>query len=498
MPPAPSAARRPAAAADAPPLLSRGAGTTLAEQLAERYAERIAQRLLAPGARLPSVRECAARHGVSPATVVGAYDLLQARGWVEARPQRGFFVRSAEPAAPRAAGRGARSAAEGAAEAAAPPVPALPAPVDATALVRSMFLAQGGRPSPGMGTLPPEWLDAGLLQRALRRATGADEAAAWLRYPEPAGDARLRAALAQRLGDLGIAAEASQIVTTVGATHALDLVTRTLLTPGDAVLVDEPGWAVEFARLAHAGMRVLPVPRGADGPDLAVMEALAAAHRPRLYVTVSVLHNPTGASLAPAAAHRVLRLAEAHDFAIVEDDSYAAFAPPHATRLAQLDGLQRTVYVSGFSKILTPQWRVGYVAAPPAWAPRLVDTKLLGALASPGPLERALALGLEQGGMRRHAERVGARLAAARSRVERLVAEHGFRFAAPPAGLFGWVDVGADTERLAGPLLDEGWLTAPGALFHATRRPTTLMRVNFATAQDARFWRRLRALADTG
>lgn len=70
----------------------------------------------------------------------------------------------------------------------------------------------------------------------------------------------------------------------------------------------------------------------------------------------------------------------------------------------------------------------------------------------------------------------------------------GFRFVTPPQGLFGWVDVGADTERLAQQLLDDGWLIAPGTLFHAVPRPTSLMRVNFATAQDARFWRRLRAL----
>ena len=78
----------------------RGARAGLAEQLAARLAERIEQRLLAPGARLPSVRDAATRHGVSPSTVVGAYDLLQARGLVVARPQRGFFVRdaAAEPA----------------------------------------------------------------------------------------------------------------------------------------------------------------------------------------------------------------------------------------------------------------------------------------------------------------------------------------------------------------------------------------------------------------
>ena len=459
---------------------------TLTEQLAARFAERIGQRLLAPGSRLPSVRDCARRHGVSPSTVVGAYDLLQARGLVQARPQRGFFVR--EPASAAAPSARARALA-----------PA--APVDATALIRSMFQAQGGRPAPGMGTLPESWLDAPLLQRALRRVCQQPEA--WLRYGDPAGSPRLRDALARRLADLGIAATSAHIVSTVGATHALDIVSRTLLQPGDAVLVDEPGWAVEYARLTRLGMRLLPVPRGHGGgeggsgsgsdggPDLAVMEALLRAHKPRLYVTVSVLHNPTGVSLSPAAAHRLLRLAEQHELHIVEDDTYAWLAGAHATRLAQLDGLRRTIYVSGFSKVLTPQWRVGYIAAAPALAERFVDTKLLGSLSTPGPLEDAVALCLEQGLMRRHAERVVALLDAARARAVRLAQGAGCRFVTPPAGLFGWVDVGCDTEALAQLLLDEGWLTAPGALFHATRRPTTLMRINFATTQDAAFWRAL-------
>jgi DNA-binding transcriptional MocR family regulator len=73
-----------------------------------------------------------------------------------------------------------------------------------------------------------------------------------------------------------------------------------------------------------------------------------------------------------------------------------------------------------------------------------------------------------------------------------LARDAGCRFVAPPQGLFGWVDVGADTDRLSQRLLDEGWLIAPGSLFHATPRPTTLMRINFATSQDGRFWRALR------
>ncbi len=478
-----------------PAPLCRAAGSTLTEQLADRFAGPIRQRLLGPGARLPSVRECARRHQVSPHTVVAAYDMLLALGLVEARRQRGFFVRETAPedSSKRASQRLTKSASAGPSGAAR--VPAHPLPISATALIRGMFQPPGARPMPGLGTLPADWLDLPLLAGALRKATtGAQLGAVSLQYGEPAGELRLREALALQLAEFGVSASAQQIITTVGATHALDLVTRTLLRAGDSVLVDEPGWAVEYARLAALGMQVLPVPRGEDGPDLAVMqrliEAQKPAQRPRLYVTVSVLHNPTGASLSLQAAHRVLQLAQAHALHIVEDDTYAHLAPAHLPRIAALDALQRTVYISGFSKILVPNWRVGFMAAPLALVDRLVDTKLLTTLTTPGITELALAHCLEHGLLRRHTERVMHKLEAARARTVRHAEAHGCRFVAPPRGLFGWIDVGVDTEQLAQLLLDD-WLTAPGALFHATHRPTTLMRINFATSQDLRFWRAL-------
>lgn len=465
--------------------LTRDTGSTLAEQLAFRYGERIRQRLLPAGARLPSVRECARRHGVSPSTVVAAYDQLLAQGLVEARRQRGFFVREWR-------GHDLGRRAEPVASTRQPPV-------DATALIRGMF-QDGAMAAPGMGALPAEWLDLPLLHTALRRAMAAEARGqhrmSSLQYGHPAGDPGLREVLAHRLGDIGIACTPAQVLTSVGATHGLDVVSRVLLQPGDAVLVDEPGWAVEYARLTRMGMRLLPVPRGPLGPDLDAMRALLQAHKPRLYVTVSVFHNPTGCSLPLAAAHQVLKLAEAHGLVIVEDDSYTHLAPPHAPRLSALDGLQRTVYVSGFSKILAPNWRVGFVAASKALTERFIDMKLLSALTTPALPEQAIAWCIAQGHLHRHAERIQQRLATARGRSERLAMASGCRFVTPPQGLFGWVDVGTDTETLAQRMMDDGWLLAPGALFHATRRPTNLMRINFATSQDPSFWAALKAYAN--
>ena len=476
-------------------MLTRSSDRTLTEQLAERFAERIRSRLLPAGARLPSVRECARQQGVSPHTVVSAYDQLLAQGLVEARPQRGFFVRDylqKSPAAQDSPGQFAINS-----------VASLPSPlgsigvrvsgshINATALIRGMFHQASSLPQPGTGVFPPEWLEeARFLPAAVRKITGSRSLQdGSLSYGEPMGDTALRQALSRRLTAINVHAQPEQIMTTVGATQALDIVSRTLLKAGDPVMVEEPGWSVEFARLDALGMRVLPVPRGPEGPDLAVMQRYCEAHAPKLFVSVSVLHNPTGYSLSPGRAHQVLQLAQRHDFHIVEDDTYGHIAPDHATRLAALDGLRRTIYVNGFAKILAPNWRVGYLAAPPALVERLLDTKLLSTLTTPSLLEKALALCIDQGQQRRHADRMRQRLAQARARSVQLALEAGCRFASEPAGLFGWVETGVDTDMLAQRMLDEGYLIAPGALFHATRQPCTLMRINFTTTQDVAFWK---------
>ena len=478
-------------------MLMKTTTQSLTEQLSARFGERIRNRLLAPGARLPSVRQCALQHSVSPSTVVAAYDQLLAQGLVEARKNRGFFVRELAPVgadAPATVDAVAMEAAGGnwttahwfAARGAGRGSP----PVNATALIRGMFHKISDMPQPGMGVLPPQWLESTFMPAAVRKVTSTRALQEYsLQYGEPLGDSGLRRQLVKKLAQLSVHTVPENIITTVGATHALDIVSRTLLRPGDPVMVEEPGWAVEFARLAALGMHILPVPRRADGPDLEVMARYCEVHKPKLYVSVSVFHNPTGYCLSPGSAHRILQLANQHNFHIVEDDTYSHIAPEHATRLTALDGLQRTIYVSGFAKILAPNWRIGFLAAPPALVEQLLDTKLLATLTTPALLEKALALCIEHGQLRRHAERIRTRLDAARSRSVKLALSAGCTFAADPAGLFGWVDTGVDTDALSQRMLDEGYLLAPGALFHAERKPSTLMRINFATTQDATFWR---------
>ncbi|KAF1051971.1 MAG: 2-aminoadipate transaminase [Burkholderia gladioli] len=141
------------------------------------------------------------------------------------------------------------------------------------------------------------------------------------------------------------------------------------------------------------------MPYTPDGPDLDALETLVQQWRPKMLVINSVLQNPTGTSLSVAQAFRILRLAEAYDFLVVEDDIYGDLCPARypATRLASLDQLKRVIYLGSFSKTLAANLRVGYVAGSPEIANALTDQKMLAGMATPELNERVLYKVLTEG-----------------------------------------------------------------------------------------------------
>jgi len=454
-------------------VLTRGPGAALADQIVCAVAARVDDRLLPAGARMPSIRQFAASHGVSAFTVVASYDRLVAQGYLESRRGAGFFVRARQPVA--------------ATPVAAPA--ALPATLDIAWLVRSMFRQAALGPVPGGGVLPASWLDGEALGNALRTLSR-QNCDSLLNYGAPQGFLPLRQQLQHKLAALEIDAPPEQLVTTLGVTQALDLVAREFCQPGDTVLVDDPAWFLMFGSFAALGLKVVGVPRLADGPDLAELERLATLHRPRLFVINSVLHNPSSTSISAAKAFQVLRLSEQHDFLVVEDDIYCDLHPGGATRLAALDGLRRVLYLGGFSKSMAANLRVGFVAASPERAARLADRKMLATLSTSDLGERVVHKILGEGHYRKHLDRLRSRLDAQRPRALRRLEGLGMRVEpAPAAGMFLWVDAGCDTNALTARALQQDLVLAPGSLFSPGHQPSTRMRLNVAALQDPAVWR---------
>jgi len=449
-------------------MLRRDADQTLVEQVMRQLMHRIERDAMRPGSRLPSIRQLAAEMGVSRFTVVEAYDRLVADGQAESRRGAGFFV-AARATAPLAPVSGRMDAASD-------------GNIDIRWLLRNMFRDTSAADHAGGGLMPADWLDAELVAASVR-AVGRSARDSLLGYGTALGYAPLRHQLAARLQADGIPAHPDHMLTASGVTHAIDLIARHLLQPGDTVLVEDPAWFLVFGRLTAFGARPIGVPRGPDGPDLDALARLAALHKPKFFLINAAVHNPTGYSLSAGAAYGVLRIAEQHDFLVVEDDTYGELHPGQPIRLAALDQLNRVIHVGGFSKTLAASLRVAYIAAAPALIQALTDLKILTGLPTGELGERTVHRILAEGHYRRHLARVRARVDMERDRTLNALLKLGVRVPElPPAGMFVWGDCGRDTERMARRAAAHGVVLAPGSLFSPGQMPSTRMRFSAATA----------------
>ena len=446
----------------------------LVDQIVGNIRNQIDDRLLRPGMRLPPIRGFAEQNAVSRFTVVEAYDRLVALGYLQSRRGSGFYVatRQAAPYAEQRSGEVMRA-------------------FDNAGVLHQSLEDAPERLKVGAGWLPPEWMDEEGVRRNLRTlARRADTKVT--SYGAPLGYRPLRDQIQIKLGEIGVAARPGQIVLTHGATQALDIIARYLLKAGDCVFVDDPGYWNLFANLRLYGVSLIGVPRTMDGPDPEALEALLAEHRPKAFFTHSVLHNPTSSNLSPANAFRLLQLAEAHDFLIIEDDVYGDFHPGPATRLAQLDQLRRVIYVGSFSKTLSANLRVGFVACHPDLAASLTDVKIVSCFSTSEFSERLVYLMLTEGHYRKFIDRVQGRLAEATERTLRLLERAGLSIQAEPkGGIFVWAAAPGinDSAQLASEAAQVGIMLAPGNIFRPQMQPSPWLRFNVAYSLDARLER---------
>jgi DNA-binding transcriptional MocR family regulator len=297
------------------------------------------------------------------------------------------------------------------------------------------------------------------------------------------------------MGDRGIEASPDQIMLTESGTQAIDLLCRFLLEPGDTVLVDDPCYFNFHALLRAHRARIISVPYTSAGPDTELFAQALHEHRPRLYITNSAIHNPTGATLSPVTAHRVLKLAEQFSLTIIEDDIFADFEHTFAPRLAAFDGLDRVIHIGSFSKTLSASARCGFIAARADWIEGLIDLKIAISFGG-GRLTAELVFNvLRDGSYRKHIEGLRLRLSRAMGAVNTRLKSLGIEpWLEPQAGMFLWSQLpdGIDAADVAREALAENIVLAPGNAFSLSQSATSFLRFNVAQSQDGRVFEALR------
>lgn len=414
-----------------------------------------------PGTRLPSVRQIARTNLLSQSSVVEACERLVAQGVLASRQGAGFSV-----AAPVQVTQGQW---EG--------------PWSEGAEVKQQ--SRLGELKLGCGGLPESWRETDDLSYAIRQVSRTDMAGLF-NYSTPLGLPALRQQIVKRLKPLDIEVAESRILTTAGASQGLDLIVRTLFKPGDCVVVESPGYSLLFDLLRLHGVSMLEVPRTPRGPNIDVLETLLDTHRPRAIFINSFYHNPTGSSLAPVVAQRVLQLAKTHAVRVIENDVYADLHSGPGSRLAALD--DDVIYVGSYSKTLSSSLRVGFVVAGAEVISRLAHVKMISSMGASRFCESVLASLLASGAYRKLVQRQRQRLNTDREAALQVLEDAEWEvFGKPSGGLFIWARSRmSDYAQVRTQARRFGVLLSSATAFSPTGEPSDWQRINVAYACDPR------------
>ena len=464
--------------------------STLYEQLAEAIETRIREGQLRPGERLPSVRQTCQNVQVSPATVFQAYDLLESRGLIEAKPRSGYYVRQPARRSPT--------------QAEAAPVTARSTEVAISELVfevlgstRDADVVPLGSAFPSPTLFPLDRL-ARCGARAMRHL--APQA---LTAELTVGNARLRDALRTRYMRHGMALNPDEPVITNGAMEALNLCLQAVTRPGDVVAVESPTFYAALQALERLHLRAVEVPTDPrHGVDPEGLAEVLRTHRVAACWLMPSFQNPLGALMPPARRQAIVRLLAREGVPLVEDDVYGELFHG-ATRPLPLKAFDKeglVLHCSSFSKCLAPGYRVGW-AAPGRFALQVQRLKMMSSLATAVPSQLALAEFIEQGGLDRHLRQLRLTLGANLAAVREMVLRHfpaGTRVSQPQGGYFLWLQLPESVDALAlhQRALAQGISTAPGVLFSADRRFGHALRLNAGHPEDRRVARAIRLLGE--
>ncbi|WP_343597058.1 PLP-dependent aminotransferase family protein [Acinetobacter sp.] len=445
---------------------------TKIEQIMTWVQQQIEQRVWVSGSKLPSVRAMAQQQHVSVSTIVEAYARLAAQDVLEARQGAGYFVKSQSKPYLLVSQR-----------------PQLDREVDPLWISRQSLDAQDDILKPGCGWLPTTWMPEEVVRKAIR-TVARSESNTLMNYATSLGLPELRQVISRRLEATGVLANPDQVLLVESGTHAIDLICRLGLKPGDTVLIDDPCYFNFQALLNVHRVKTIAIPFTSTGPDLEAFEQ-ALWHQPKFYITNSGVHNPTGASLSMHTAYQILKWAEQHRLLIIEDDIWSDLELYPAPRYAALGGFSQVLQIGSFSKTVSASIRCGYIVANQDWISPLIDLKIATTLSHDHFNTAVITHVLNDGQYRKHLDWLRKNLAQAMTyNLQQLSALKIEPWILPKAGMLLWCKLpeGIDAARLSQYCLAQGIILAPGNAFSQSQQANQFLRFNVAQALHAKVY----------
>jgi 2-aminoadipate transaminase len=452
-------------------------------QIALKIRRSVLDGRLEAGSRLPATRDLSRQLGVNRNTVVAAYDSLASEGWVTSHTGRGTFVvdRSAleldetsDTSNEETLRAGFSRAAECAAVGGLQSIYRLAISDEGISFVGSY---------PAGDRMPVEQFSAS-LQAVLKK-----DGAAILGYGPTAGSPGLRETIAATMRENGSEVTPERTLVTSGAQQAIELVFRTFVERGDAVVVEEPTYTGALSVLNSLGARIVGVPVDDEGIRPGLLEVALERHRPKLLYVQPTFHNPTANEMGLARRREVVEVCRRHRCLIVEDD-WAGDLRLDGERLPTLHAIaggSNVIYLSTFSKKLMPGLRVGWVVAPSTAMERLVELKRLQDCGTSPLIQAALDHFLRAGGLDEHLTKTLPVYRDRRDTMFDALSRHFPKeavFSRPSGGLFIWVTLPASFvgNALLAAARRRGVLYSRGDLFHGDGSGHNSLRLTYSAA----------------
>ena len=373
-----------------------------------------------------------------------------------------------------------------------------------TSAIRELFKLLG---KPGIISFAGGFPDSAMfdvdgIREASQKAL-TEEPGAALQYGATEGYQPLREQLAAFMGSKGVQdLHADGLIVTTGSQQALDLLGKTLINPGDKVIVEGPTFLATIQCFRLYGAEVIATPIDADGVQTHRLEQLIQEHKPKFVYLIPTFGNPSGATLSLERRKKVLELAVQYQTLVVEDDPYGDLyfdvaPPPSLLALsAQVPGSRALLaHCGSLSKVLSPGLRVGWMIAPADLLARATMCKQFSDAHTSTFAQATAAQYLKAGRMPGTLAKVRAVYAErARTMGEALRTELGdaISFSQPGGGLFFWARLtGAggkvqDGNELAKRAIEKGVAFVPGTPFFASQPDHATLRLSFATADVAK------------
>ena len=352
----------------------------------------------------------------------------------------------------------------------------------------------GGFPDPAMFDVE------GIKEAACKALT--DEPGAALQYGATEGFAPLREELASFMGTKGATLTADELIVTTGSQQALDLLGKTMISPGDKVIVEGPTFLATIQCFRLYGAELISAPCDGQGVNTDALEKLIAEHKPKFVYLIPTFGNPSGALLSLERRKKVLELAVKYNTLIVEDDPYGDLyfneaPPPSLLALSSsVPGSRDLIaYCGSLSKVLSPGLRVGWMVAQPELLAKATMCKQFSDAHTSTFAQATAAQYLKAGRMPATLANVRAvyaqRAMAMRDALTREMGD-AVEFTQPQGGLFFWARLTGkggkitDASEFAKRAIGQGVAFVPGAPFYAANPDNATFRLSFATADTGK------------